>query len=86
MVQVEECRTLEDLFRHAHVGAGSCDGSDCAHLAAQIMMELLDWPVERYCAELEEFRQVRWVQRRPVLRGAQLAAEEIHRWLDWPAG
>jgi glycerol-3-phosphate dehydrogenase len=84
-VQVEECRTLEDLFRHAHVGAGSCDGSDCAHLAAQIMMELLDWSAERYYAELEAFRQVRWVQRRPVLRDAQLAAEEIHRWADRPA-
>jgi glycerol-3-phosphate dehydrogenase len=29
-VEVEQCRTLEDLFRHVHVGAGGCDGSDCA--------------------------------------------------------
>jgi glycerol-3-phosphate dehydrogenase len=79
-VEVEQCRTVEDLFRHVHIGAGSCDGSDCAHIAAQIMMELLDWPAERYHAELAAFRQTRWIQRRPVLRGVQLAAEEIHRW------
>jgi glycerol-3-phosphate dehydrogenase len=78
-VQVEGCRTLEDLFRHAHVGAGSCDGSDCAHAAAQLMLELLDWSPARYHAELQAFRQTRWIQRRPVLRGAQLAAEEVHR-------
>jgi glycerol-3-phosphate dehydrogenase len=78
-ILTEGCRTLEDLFRHAHVGAGSCDGSDCAAAAAQIMMLLLDWTPERYRAELAAFHQTRWTQRRPVLRGAQLAAEELHR-------
>jgi glycerol-3-phosphate dehydrogenase len=79
-VEVERCRTLEDLFRHVHLGAGGCDGSDCAVPAAQLMMELLEWSPDRYHAELRQFRQGRWIQRRPVLRGAQLAAEEIQRW------
>ncbi|HSJ23194.1 MAG TPA: glycerol-3-phosphate dehydrogenase/oxidase [Longimicrobiales bacterium] len=79
-VEVEGCRTLEDLFRHCHVGAGSCDGSDCAAPAAQILMELLDWPPQRYLDEVEAFRQARWIQRRPVLHGAQLAAEEVRRY------
>jgi glycerol-3-phosphate dehydrogenase len=78
-VQAEGCRTLDDLFRHAHVGAGSCDGSDCAAAAAQIMMELLGWSPARMREELETFRDHRWTQRRPVLRGAQLAAEEMLR-------
>jgi glycerol-3-phosphate dehydrogenase len=79
-VQVEGCRTLDDLFRHAHVGAGSCDGSDCAAVSAQIMMELLDWSPARMRQELEHFHDRRWTQRRPVLRGAQLAAEEMLRY------
>jgi glycerol-3-phosphate dehydrogenase len=79
-VDVEGCRTLDDLFRHVHVGAGSCDGSDCDATAAQIMMELLDWSPDRMVEELENFRDRRWTQRRPVLRGAQLAAEEVLRY------
>jgi glycerol-3-phosphate dehydrogenase len=78
-VDVEGCRTLDDLFRHVHVGAGGCDGSDCAATAAQIMLELLEWPPDRMWDELNSFRDSRWTQRRPVLRGAQLALEELLR-------
>jgi glycerol-3-phosphate dehydrogenase len=79
VVDVEGCRTLEDLFRHAHVGAGGCDGSDCAAPAAHVMMELLGWSPERTRSELDDFRNRRWIQRRPVLRGANLALEELLR-------
>jgi glycerol-3-phosphate dehydrogenase len=75
-VEAEKCRTLEDLFRHVHVGAGSCDGADCAAPAAHLLMELLEWAPERTRAELASFRDRRWIQRRPVLRGANLALEE----------
>jgi glycerol-3-phosphate dehydrogenase len=78
-VEVEGCRTLDDLFRHAHVGAGGCDGSDCAAPAAHVMMTLLDWTPERAQRELELFRDRRWTQRRPVLYGANLALEERFR-------
>jgi glycerol-3-phosphate dehydrogenase len=79
-VEVEECRTLGDLFHHVHVGAGGCDGSDCAVPAAHIMMELLGWPAARTRAELDAFREIRWTGRRPVLRGANLALEELLRY------
>jgi glycerol-3-phosphate dehydrogenase len=75
-VEVEGCQTLEDLFRHAHVGAGGCDGADCAAPAAHIMMMLLDWSPARTRQELSAFRDRRWINRRPVLRGANLALEE----------
>jgi glycerol-3-phosphate dehydrogenase len=75
-VQVEHVRTLEDLFRHSHVGAGSCDGSDCAAPAAHILMDLLEWSPERMRRELAMFRDQRWINRRPVLRGVNLALEE----------
>ncbi len=79
VVNVEGCRALGDLFRHAHVGAGPCDGADCAAPAALLMSELLDWTPERTRAELDAFRDDRWSERRPVLRGATLAAEEVMR-------
>jgi glycerol-3-phosphate dehydrogenase len=79
-VEVEGCRTLEDLFRHVHLGAGGCDGSDCAATAAQVMLELLGWSPARMRAELDAFRDRRWTGRRPVLRGATLALEEMLRY------
>lgn len=78
-VRVEGCRTLEDLRRHAHVGAGGCDGIDCAVPAAHIMAALLGWSNERIGAEVEQFMNERWIGRRAVLRGATLAQEEIWR-------
>jgi glycerol-3-phosphate dehydrogenase len=75
-IEKEHCRTLEDLRRHAHVGAGSCDGSDCAVPAAHLMAELLDWSPDRVRAELRAFHDERWGNRRPVLTGRTLAQEE----------
>jgi glycerol-3-phosphate dehydrogenase len=79
MVAEEGCRTLEDLHRHAHLGAGPCDGTDCAAPAAHLMMELLGWSPAETRAALAEFLQRRWTQRRPVLTGLNLAQEEIAR-------
>lgn len=78
-VRVEGCRTLEDMRRHTHVGAGSCDGVDCAVGAAHIMAELLGWDAARMTAEIQQFMNERWIGRRPVLRGATLAQEEVWR-------
>lgn len=78
-IRVEGCRTLEDLRRHTHVGAGGCDGVDCATASAHFMAELLEWSVERIEAELANFFNERWVGRRPILRGTTLAQEEVWR-------
>lgn len=78
-VNVEACRTLEDLHRHTHIGAGPCDGQDCAAPAAHILCELLDWSADRTATEITRFLDARWIGKRPVLRGATLAQEEITR-------
>lgn len=78
-VRAEGCRTLEDLRRHTHAGAGSCDGVDCAVTCAQVMGELLQWSPQRIETELRHFLNERWIGRRPVLRGLTLAQEEIWR-------
>src|SRR5690606_1001843 len=78
-VRVEGCRTLEDLYRHVHLAAGSCDGLDCAAPAAHIMAELLGWTPAQTRTHLDRFLERRWTGRRPVLRGATLAQEELAR-------
>jgi glycerol-3-phosphate dehydrogenase len=78
-VQHEGCRTLEDLRRHCHLGAGPCDGMDCVVPAAHIMAALLQWDAARVDAEVKQFMDERWIGRRPVLRGATLAQEEVLR-------
>ena len=78
-IRVEGCRTLEDLHRHAHVGAGGCDGVDCTVPAAMIAAELLQWTAERFDNEVRHFMNERWIARRAVLRGASLAQEEVWR-------
>src|SRR5262245_3635436 len=80
-VRVEQCRTLEDVRRHTHLGAGPCDGVDCAVPAAHLLAELLDWSTERVRAELRSFYDERWSARRPVLSGRTLAQEELLRGL-----
>ncbi len=78
-VQVEGCRTLEDLRRHTHIAAGGCDGVDCASASAHLMAELLGWNADRINREIEQFSNERWIGRRPVLRGITLAQEEVWR-------
>ena len=78
-VNVEGCRTLEDLRRHTHVSAGGCDGADCATASAHFMARLLEWSNDRIQSEIEQFLNERWIGRRPVLRGATLAQEEVWR-------
>jgi glycerol-3-phosphate dehydrogenase len=78
-VRVEQCRTLEDLRRHTHLGAGPCDGVDCAAAAAQEMAALLDWSAAAMRSALRGFFDERWTNRRPVLVGRTLAQEELLR-------
>lgn len=80
-IEQEGCRTLEDLHRHAHIGAGACDGSDCGYAAAHVAAELLGWDAVRIRAELDQFMTQRWIGRRPVLTGGTLAQEELIRGL-----
>lgn len=83
-VRIEGCRTLEDVRRHAHIGAGACDGLDCAVPAAHIMAGLLSWSSERIDTEVRHFTDERWIGRRPVLKGATLAQEEVWRGTHFP--
>jgi glycerol-3-phosphate dehydrogenase len=78
-VEVEGCRTLDDLRRHVHLAAGPCEGSDCVAPAAHLLAELLDWSADHTRAAMREFLNQLWIARRPALQGATLAQEELLR-------
>lgn len=78
-IDVEGCRTMDDLRRHTHLALGSCNGLDCAASAVQLLGDRLDWSADRMQYELRTFLEERWLERRPVLRDATAAQEELMR-------
>ncbi|GAO05030.1 glycerol-3-phosphate dehydrogenase/oxidase [Anaeromyxobacter sp. PSR-1] len=75
----EQVRRLQDLRRRCRLAVGACGGLDCARVGAQLAGRELSWPPERVRAELSDLLDQGWRERRPVLDGAQLAAEELLR-------
>ncbi|ACG72549.1 FAD dependent oxidoreductase [Anaeromyxobacter sp. K] len=75
----EQVRRLQDLRRRCRLSVGACGGLDCARVGAQLVGRELSWPPERVRAELSDLLDQGWRERRPVLDGAQLAAEELLR-------
>lgn len=75
----EHVRRLQDLRRRCRLAVGACGGLDCARVGAQLAGRELSWPPERVRAELSDLLDQGWRERRPVLDGAQLAAEELLR-------
>ncbi len=75
----EKVRRLQDLRRRCRLATGGCAGLDCARVAAQLAAHELGWDAERTRAELSDLLELDWRERRAVLDGAQLAAEEMAR-------
>jgi glycerol-3-phosphate dehydrogenase len=78
-VRHEMVRKLQDLRRRCRLALGACGGLDCARVAAQLAGRELGWGAERVRAELADLLEVGWRERRPILDGHQLAAEELLR-------
>ncbi len=75
----ERVRRLQDLRRRCKLALGGCGGLDCARIAAQLAGRELGWSADQIRAELSDLLEVGWRERRPVLDGFQLAAEELLR-------
>ncbi|HEY6106040.1 MAG TPA: FAD-dependent oxidoreductase, partial [Anaeromyxobacteraceae bacterium] len=78
-VRREKVRRLQDLRRRCRLATGGCAGLDCARIAAQLAARELGWDAERVRAELSDLLELDWRERRAVLDGAQLAAQEMAR-------
>lgn len=73
----EWVRTLEDLRRRTRFAEGPCQGLECVREGARIAAEELGWSAEETEAEILRFLDARFRERAPVLRGRQLAEEEL---------
>jgi glycerol-3-phosphate dehydrogenase len=75
----EWAESLEDLFRRTRVGSGPCQGCLCAVPALSCLSEEKRWSAARSISDLESFLDTQWRARKDVLKGDQLAQEEINQ-------
>jgi glycerol-3-phosphate dehydrogenase len=73
----EWVRSLEDLRRRTRFAEGPCQGLDCVRAGAEIVAEELGWSPDEVDAHVLRFLDARFRERAPVLRGRQLAEEEL---------
>lgn len=76
-IRHEWAETLGDLLRRTRLGMGPCQGCLCTLPATSLLAEEKCWSVERVKNELKDFLEENWRARSPVLRGAQIAQEEM---------
>lgn len=81
-IRHELVRTIDDLKRRCRLGVGADGGARCAARAAQIFCEERELPPSDLPDVAAFFLQMRWQDRRGVVRGPMRIAEELHQsWL-----
>lgn len=76
VIRREWAMTLSDIRRRTRLGNGPCQGSECLLPAvATLLQERAVQPIE----ELKGFLQESWQARAPILKGIQIAQEEMLR-------
>ena len=75
----EIVRTLDDLKRRCRLGVGADGGARCAARAAQIFCEEKELPASDLPDVAAAFLQMRWQDRRGVLRGPMRISEELQQ-------
>ena len=76
-IREEFPHTLNDLRRRVRLGTGTCQGTFCTYKAAGILAEELGLEGDDFLVDILDFRAERWKGIRPVIRGGQLAQEEL---------
>lgn len=83
VARCEGLRRLTDCTLRVRLGVGACQGAGCAATAAGVLAEELGWDAARAVREVAELAAARWRAVAPVLSGAQVAAMEIHRHVNF---
>lgn len=73
----EVVRRLSDVRRRTRLSMGACGGTRCLARASQISAEELGWSAAQQLVELGDAMTGRFLGKRPVLEGANLATEEM---------
>ena len=76
-IREEWARCLEDIRRRTRLGFGPCQGMACAGKAAMILADELGLSPEQAREGLRKFLALGRRERAPILRGDQMAQEEL---------
>ncbi|MCC7111457.1 MAG: glycerol-3-phosphate dehydrogenase/oxidase [Deltaproteobacteria bacterium] len=77
---------LVDLRRRTRLGMGACGGTRCLARASQVLAEERGLSSTEQLVELGDAMTARFVGKRPVLEGANLATEELNQATHFLAG
>jgi glycerol-3-phosphate dehydrogenase len=86
VIRNEWARTLDDLQRRTRLGCGPCQGARCNFRAAAILADELGMTPARTLADSAEFLQRRWKGKHPILRGDNIAQEELNQSIYFTVG
>lgn len=77
---------LVDIRRRTRLGMGACGGTRCLHRGAQLLAEEKDLSPPETLVELKDAMTGRFIGKRPVLEGANLATEELNQAIHFLTG
>lgn len=72
-------RRLVDVRRRTRLSMGACGGTRCQARASQILLQEQNLSVPEQLVELHGAMTARYIGKRPVLEGANLAVEELNQ-------
>jgi len=82
----ELVRRLSDVRRRTRVSMGACGGTRCLFKASQVLGEEADLSAPEQLLEWQDTMTGRFIGKRPVLEGANLATEELSQAMHFLTG
>jgi len=85
-IKGELVRRLTDVRRRTRQSMGACGGARCAARTSQLLLEEANLTPVEQLVELHGAMNARYIGKRPVLEGANLATEELNQALHFLGG
>lgn len=85
-IQGEIVRRLVDVRRRTRQSMGACGGTRCAVRTSQLLLEEANLGAVEQLVELQGAMDARFIGKRPVLEGANLATEELNQAMHFLVG
>jgi glycerol-3-phosphate dehydrogenase len=82
----ELCTKLVDVRRRTRLAMGACGGTRCLARASQLLAEERGLSPPDQLVELKDAMTARFIGKRPVLEGANLATEELNQAMHFLSG
>ncbi len=82
-IKSELVRRLVDVRRRTRLSMGACGGTRCQARASQLLLEEAGITPQEQLVELQGAMTARFIGKRPVLEGANLATEELNQMIHF---